>query len=172
MRSGWGNCGCLTWRRGGWGETFSLSTTTWKEVVVRQVSVPSPKWQVIGREAMASSCIRAGSDWTSENFCKGYQALEQAAWESGWVPIPGGVQKTSRCGPLGYGLVGMVVLGWWLDLMILEVCSNLNDSMFLWFLRFKINKIKFLIRIIGFCVKYLMSFDFWLFSCWSPITSW
>jgi len=42
----------------------------------------------------------------------------------------------SRCGTSGYGLVGMVVLGGWLDLMILEVfClmilevfSNLNDS--------------------------------------------
>ena len=29
----------------------------------------------------------------------------------------------------GYGLVGMVVLGWQLDLMILEVFSNLSDSM-------------------------------------------
>jgi len=29
-----------------------------------------------------------------------------------------------RCGTSGYGLVGMVVLGWWLDL-ILEVISNL-----------------------------------------------
>jgi len=26
---------------------------------------------------------------------------------------------------LGHGLAGMVVLGWWLDFMILEVCSNL-----------------------------------------------
>jgi len=33
-----------------------------------------------------------------------------------------------RYGTLGYGLVGMVVLGGWLDLMILEVFSNLNDS--------------------------------------------
>ena len=26
----------------------------------------------------------------------------------------------------------MMVLGWWLDLMILEVFSKLNDSMILW----------------------------------------
>ena len=38
-----------------------------------------------------------------------------------------------RCGTSGYGLVGTVVLGWWLDLMILEVSSNLNDPMILWF---------------------------------------
>jgi len=29
----------------------------------------------------------------------------------------------------GHGLVGKVVMGWWLDLIILEVFSNLNDSM-------------------------------------------
>ena len=37
--------------------------------------------------------------------------LEQAAWGSGGVTIPGGVQKTCICGTLGYGLVGMVVMG-------------------------------------------------------------
>ena len=30
-----------------------------------------------------------------------------------------------RCGTRGYGLVGMVMLGRWLDWMILEVFSNL-----------------------------------------------
>ena len=39
--------------------------------------------------------------------------------------IPGGVQKMCRYGTSGHGLVGMVVLGWRLDLMILEVFSNL-----------------------------------------------
>jgi len=53
------------------------------------------------------------------------QALEQAAQGSDGVIIPGGVQKTCRCGTLGYGLVGMVVFGWQLDFMILEVFSNL-----------------------------------------------
>jgi len=33
--------------------------------------------------------------------------------------------KTYSCGTLGYGLVGMVVLCEWLDLMFLEVFSNL-----------------------------------------------
>ena len=40
-------------------------------------------------------------------------------------------KKTCGYGPSGHGLAGMVVLGWWLDLMILEVFSNLNDSMIL-----------------------------------------
>jgi len=35
------------------------------------------------------------------------------------------LKKMCRCGTLGYGLVGMVVLGGWLELMILEVFSNL-----------------------------------------------
>jgi len=34
-------------------------------------------------------------------------------------------KKTCRCGTSGYGLVGMMVLGGWLDFMILEVFSNL-----------------------------------------------
>ena len=59
------------------------------------------------------------------------QALQQAAQRSGGVPIPGGVQKMCRGGISGHGLAGMVVLGWRLDLMILELFSNLNDSMIL-----------------------------------------
>ena len=43
MRSGWGNWGCLVWRRGGWRWTFSLSTANWKEVVARWVLVSFPK---------------------------------------------------------------------------------------------------------------------------------
>jgi len=49
--------------------------------------------------------------------------------------MPGGVQKMCRCGTLGYGSVSMVVLGGWLDLMILEVFSNLNVSMIIYFLK-------------------------------------
>jgi len=47
------------------------------------------------------------------------------------------VKKKSNASPgmlgkfSGHGLAGMKVLGWPLDLMILEVFSNLNDSMIL-----------------------------------------
>jgi len=34
-------------------------------------------------------------------------------------------KKMCRCGTSGYNFVGTVVLGGWLDLMILEVFSNL-----------------------------------------------
>ena len=60
---GWGNGGCLAWRKGGWGETLPLSTTTWKEVVARWVSVSSPRELVTGREETASTCARGGLDW-------------------------------------------------------------------------------------------------------------
>jgi len=39
------------------------------------------------------------------------QASDQAAQGSGGVPIPGGVQKTCRCGTSGHGLAGVVGLG-------------------------------------------------------------
>jgi len=55
--------------------------------------------------------------------------LEQAAQGSGGVTIPRSVQKTCRCGTSGHGLAGMVLLVGWLDFMILEIFSNLNDSM-------------------------------------------
>jgi len=61
---------------------------------------------------------------------KSGQALAQAAQGSGGVPIPGGIKKPCGCGAWGQGLVGMVVLGGWLDdSIILEVFSKLNDSM-------------------------------------------
>jgi len=43
------------------------------------------------------------------------------------------IAVTCRRGTSAQGLAGMGVLGWRLDLMILEVFSNLNDSMILWF---------------------------------------
>lgn len=35
LRSDWGSWGCLTWRKGGSGETWSLSTTAWKKAAWR-----------------------------------------------------------------------------------------------------------------------------------------
>jgi len=53
------------------------------------------------------------------------QVLEQAAQGGGGLPIPGGVKKTCRCGTFRHDLTGTVLLGGWLNLMILEVFSNL-----------------------------------------------
>jgi len=50
--------------------------------------------------------------------------LEQAAQGSGGVTI----KKTCGRGTSGHGLAAVVVVGWRLDLMILEVFSNLSDA--------------------------------------------
>jgi len=54
--------------------------------------------------------------------------VAQAAQGSGGVTIPGGVQEPYRYGTEGYGLVDTVVMGCQLNELILEVFSNLNDS--------------------------------------------
>ena len=41
-------------------------------------------------------------------------------------------KNTCRHGTSGHALVDMMVLGWWLDLMILEAFSSLNDFVILW----------------------------------------
>jgi len=55
--------------------------------------------------------------------------LKQAAQGGGGVTILWGVEDMWRCGTEGYSLVGMVAMGCQLDLVILVVFSNLNDSM-------------------------------------------
>jgi len=62
---------------------------------------------------MASGCARGGLDWILGKIylLKQCQVLEQAAQGSGGVIIPGGFQKTCRCGTSGHHLAGMVVVG-------------------------------------------------------------
>jgi len=71
-------------------------------------------------------------------YRKGGQTLEQAAQGGGGVANTGGVQKMCRCGTSGCGLADMVVLVSWFDFMILEVFSNLNDSMIISFFASKV----------------------------------
>ena len=76
---------------------------------MRQVLVSSPKQQGIGQEEMASSCVKGGLDWIlgKISFLKEWSDIG-----TGWPEntILGGVKKMCRCGTLGYGLVGMVVM--------------------------------------------------------------
>jgi len=65
--------------------------------------------------------LAAGHEWCSPGLGFGSGLVVG----SGGVLIPGGVQKLCRCGTWGHGLAGMVVLGGWLDSMILVVFSNL-----------------------------------------------
>lgn len=55
-------------------------------------------------------------------------ALLSFAIENEWCSVLGDVQETFRAGSEGGGLVGIVVMGQWLDWMILGVFANLTDS--------------------------------------------
>ena len=55
--------------------------------------------------------------------------LEQAAPGSGGVTIPGGIQGRFRCCTKCMVWWEILVIGGWLYWMILEVFSNLGDSM-------------------------------------------
>jgi len=47
------------------------------------------------------------------------------------VTVSGGAQEPCGCGTEGRGLVSMVGMGQWSDMMILVVIPNLNDSVIL-----------------------------------------
>jgi len=87
----------------------------------------------IGREEMTPRCVSRGFDWILGNvyLLKEWSGIGTGCPGRCGVPIPGGVQKTCRCGTLGHGLADMVVVGGWLNSMILEVFSKPNDSMIL-----------------------------------------
>ena len=59
-----------------------------------------------------------------------HQVLEQAAQAGCGVTNPEGVQETLWCCTEGHGLVGNIGDGW-LDLVFLEVLSNLDNSVIL-----------------------------------------
>lgn len=83
---------------------------------------------------MALNCAGGGSGWTL-----GRISSLKVWWDIGTGcpgrcgdAIPGGVQQTCTFGILGHGFVGMVVISWWLDQVILVLFFNLNDSVILW----------------------------------------
>ena len=57
--------------------------------------------------------------------------LTQAAQGGGGVAVSGGVQEPWRCGTEGYGQWVVLIVGGWLDWVILEFSSNFGDSVIL-----------------------------------------
>ena len=83
---------------------------------------------------MASSCTGGDSGWMLGKILlrESGHVLEWAAHWSGGVTIPGGVWDTFRCCTESHDLVGNTGDRWTVGLAILEIFSNLGDSMILW----------------------------------------
>ena len=74
---------------------------------------------------MASSCFMGGSGWILGKTPSPEEwSLTQAAQGGGGVAVSGGVQEPWRCGTEGYGQWATLVVGGWLDWVILEVFSK------------------------------------------------
>ena len=57
--------------------------------------------------------------------------MEQAAQRGGGVTVPGGIQEMFRAVLRNMVYWKILMIGNWLDWMIMEVFSNLGDSMIL-----------------------------------------
>jgi len=108
---------------------------TWKEVVSEAGAGLFSQVTVIGWEVMALTCTRRGAGWISERI-----SSEKEWWGTGtccpgrwWSHHPWRYSRSMEIWHWGTWLVGMMGMSWWLDWMILEVFSNRNESVILWY---------------------------------------
>ena len=128
VESGWGNWDYLAWRRGS-EETLLLSTTNRKELWRGRGWLLLPGNSNRKRDN-GLSCARGGSGWIL-----GTISSQKEQWGSGtgcpgrwWSHHP---WRCSRNTEMWHWETWAVGVGWCLDLVILEISSNLYDSMIL-----------------------------------------
>jgi len=88
------------------------------------------RWQVIGNEETASDWIRGDLDCVSGRIFswKEWSSTGMSCPGRWWSPHPWRYWDVCGYGTKRHGLVmDLVVLGWWLDLMILKISSNLHN---------------------------------------------
>lgn len=96
-----------------------------EEAAVRRMSVSFLRWQVIRWEEMDSGCSWGGLDSISGRI------YLWRRWPDVRTGCPG--RRWSPWRYLRHGLVmGLRRSGWWLDLVIMNVFSNLDDSIFMY----------------------------------------
>lgn len=121
MRRGWGRWRLLAWRKGDLIAYHNYLTGGCSQVTVSFFSQTASDRGHGFQLHFGRMRLDIREEFLHRKGCK---ALELTTQESAGFTFPGSVQEAAG----RYGLVDKVVIVPWLDLMVLEIYSNLNDS--------------------------------------------
>ena len=155
------------------GETSSLSTTPWQEVVVRW----GGSWLLLpgNSDRMCGNGIQLCQgkfSWEIRNHFFSERAMLHWHRLPRWCYCPWKCSRNMDMWHWGMWLVHMMGVGWWLDMMVLGVFSNLYDSVILQEHRSWEPKILFLVSLklstfFCFCLFWFAFLKHWL-AVWYP----